>query len=117
MPTSRRTCCWRRSGPLSSSSSSTATTPRKSPDFLKLNPERQDSGLVDGDLVLYETAAICLHLADRIPMRISRRRLRRRARAFLQVADLEHNTLQAMLMHFFYGDRLVDDGNASGAAR
>jgi glutathione S-transferase len=36
----------------------------KSPDYLKLNPNGLIPVLVDGDLVLYETAAICLHLVD-----------------------------------------------------
>ena len=35
--------------------------------YLKLNPNGRLPVLVDGDLVLYETAAICLHLADRHP--------------------------------------------------
>ncbi|HTZ78020.1 MAG TPA: glutathione S-transferase N-terminal domain-containing protein, partial [Stellaceae bacterium] len=38
-----------------------------SPDYLKLNPHARLPTLVDGDLVLYETAAICLHLVDRHP--------------------------------------------------
>ncbi|MET3212560.1 UNVERIFIED_ORG: hypothetical protein ABIC48_000303 [Burkholderia territorii] len=36
----------------------------QSPDYLALNPNGLIPVLVDGDLVLYETAAICLHLAD-----------------------------------------------------
>lgn len=36
----------------------------KSPDYLKLNPNGLIPTLVDGELVLYETAAICLHLAE-----------------------------------------------------
>lgn len=39
----------------------------KSADYLKLNPNGLIPVLVDGDLVLYETAAICLHLADTHP--------------------------------------------------
>src|SRR3569833_4774792 len=38
-----------------------------SPEYLKLNPNGQIPTLVDGDLVLYETAAICLHLVARHP--------------------------------------------------
>lgn len=44
-----------------------ANAAHKSPDYLKLNPNGQIPVLVDGDLVLYETAAICLHLADTHP--------------------------------------------------
>jgi glutathione S-transferase len=39
----------------------------KSPDYLKLNPNGLIPALVDGDLVLFETAAIALHLVDRFP--------------------------------------------------
>ena len=37
---------------------------QKSADYLKLNPNGLIPVLVNRDLVLYETAAICLHLAD-----------------------------------------------------
>jgi glutathione S-transferase len=40
---------------------------QKSPAYLKLNPNGTIPVLVDGDLVLYETAAICLHLVDTHP--------------------------------------------------
>ncbi|HET7525157.1 MAG TPA: glutathione S-transferase N-terminal domain-containing protein, partial [Burkholderiaceae bacterium] len=36
----------------------------KSPAYLKLNPNGLIPVLEDGPLVLYETAAICLHLVD-----------------------------------------------------
>ena len=39
----------------------------KSPDYLALNPTGLIPVLIDGDLVLYEAAAICLHLADTHP--------------------------------------------------
>ncbi|WP_112662510.1 glutathione S-transferase family protein [Microvirga flavescens] len=40
---------------------------QKSPEYLKLNPNGRIPVLVDGDLVLYETAAIALHLCDKFP--------------------------------------------------
>ncbi len=40
---------------------------QKSPDYLRLNPNGRIPVLQDGDLVLYETAAVALHLADRHP--------------------------------------------------
>ncbi|MFO1200702.1 MAG: glutathione S-transferase N-terminal domain-containing protein [Burkholderiaceae bacterium] len=46
----------------------------KSPEYLRLNPNGQIPVLVDGELVLYETAAICMHLADTHPGPGSRRR-------------------------------------------
>src|SRR5689334_11637477 len=39
----------------------------KAPDYLKMNPNGLIPVLTDGDLVLYETAAICLHLVDTHP--------------------------------------------------
>ena len=90
----------------------------KSPEFLKLNPNGKIPVLVDGDLVLFETAAICLHLVDSHPAVHLAPPLATPERAhFYKWLIWSTNTLQAMLMHFFYGDRLVDDGNASGAAQ
>jgi glutathione S-transferase len=40
---------------------------QKSPEYLRLNPNGRIPVLVDGDLVLFETAAIALHLADKFP--------------------------------------------------
>lgn len=39
----------------------------KSPEYKALNPSGRIPTLVDGDLVLFETGAICLHLADKHP--------------------------------------------------
>ena len=44
-----------------------AQNAQNSPDYLKLNPNGRIPVLIDGHLVLYETAAIALHLADRHP--------------------------------------------------
>lgn len=44
-----------------------AQNAQKSPEYLALNPNGRIPVLVDGDLVLFETAAIALHLADRFP--------------------------------------------------
>jgi glutathione S-transferase len=39
----------------------------KSPAYLALNPNGLIPLFTDGELVLYETAAICLHLCDAYP--------------------------------------------------
>lgn len=90
----------------------------KSAEYLKLNPNGQIPVLVDGGFVLHEAAAICLYLAD--------------AHAAAQLAPPHgtpqralvyqwlfwcSNTLQAMLMHYFYSGRMVDDGDAAAAAQ
>jgi glutathione S-transferase len=88
----------------------------KSPQYLKLNPNGLIPVLVDGDLVLYETAAICLHLADTHPDARLAPPLGTHARAhFYKWLVWSTSTLQATLMHYFYGERLVDEGNAAAA--
>ena len=90
----------------------------KSADYLKLNPNGLIPVLVDGDLVLYETAAICLHLVDTHPAVGLAPAVGSHPRAhFYKWLVWLTNTLQATLMHYFYPDRLVDEGNAAGAAQ
>lgn len=39
----------------------------RTPEFLRINPAARIPALVDGDLVLTESVAICLYLADKFP--------------------------------------------------
>lgn len=39
----------------------------KTPEFLKINPAGKLPALVDGDTKVFESAAICLYLADKFP--------------------------------------------------
>lgn len=90
----------------------------KAPEYLKLNPNGLIPALVDGDLVLYETAAICLHLADTHPAAQLAPPLGSSERAhFYKWLMWLTNTVQATLIHYFYGDRMLDAGNAEGAAQ
>lgn len=90
----------------------------KSPGYLRLNPNGLIPVLVDGDLVLYESAAICLHLADTHPAARLAPPLGSTERAhFYKWLMWLTNTVQANLIHYFYGDRLVDAGNTEGAAQ
>jgi len=90
----------------------------KSPAYLALNPNGLIPVLVDDGLVLYETAAICLHLADRHPAAGLSPPLGSADRAELYKWLIwMTNTLQATLIHYFYPERLVDDGNTEGAAQ
>jgi glutathione S-transferase len=84
--------------------------------YLRLNPNGLIPVLTDGDLVLYEAAAICLHLCDTCPD----------ARLAPAIGTVERahfykwlmwltNTLQATLMVYFYPDRWVSAGNLAGA--
>ena len=89
---------------------------QKSPEYLRLNPNGLIPVLVDGELVLYETAAICLHLADRHPEARLAPPLGTAARAeFYKWLIHLTNTLQPELITYFYPDRRADD--AAMAAR
>jgi glutathione S-transferase len=90
----------------------------KSPAYLKLNPNGLIPVLVDGDLVLYETAAILMHLADTHPAVGLAPVLGSAERAHYYKWMLWlSNTLQATLIHYFYPERMVDEGNTKGAAQ
>ena len=91
----------------------------KSAQYLKLNPNGLIPVLVDGELVLYETAAILLHLAD-AQTQASLAPLApamgtpERARFYKWLFWLS-NTMQATMPLYFYSDRYVDAGNTAGA--
>ena len=90
----------------------------KSPEYLQLNPNGLIPVLVDGELVLYETAAIALHLADTHPAAGLAPALGTAERAqFYKWLMWLTNTLQATLIHYFYPERMVAAGNAEGAAQ
>lgn len=89
----------------------------KTPDYLRLNPNGLIPVLVDGDLVLYETAAICLHLCDTHPEAALVPPLGTADRAhFYKWLMWLTNTLQATMLAYFYPDRSVAPGNSAGAA-
>lgn len=90
----------------------------KAPEYLKLNPNGLIPVLTDGDLVLYETAAIVLHLCDAHPQ----------ARLAPEAGSVDRahfhkwlvwctNTLQATLIVYFYPERWMDEGNTDGVAQ
>lgn len=90
----------------------------KAEAYLKLNPNGLIPVLVDGADVLYETAAILLHLADTHPQAGLVPALGSRERAhFYKWLFWLSNTMQAAMQPFFYPDRWVDDGNKAGAAQ
>lgn len=84
----------------------------KSADYLRLNPNGRIPVLVDtsdGELVLYESAAICMHLADRFPAKnlLPAFGTAERAHAYKWLMWLS-NTLQSELLFYFYPERLSD---------
>jgi glutathione S-transferase len=95
-----------------------AVNAHKSPEYLKLNPNGLIPVLVDGELVLYETAAILLHLVDRFPEAgLAPRELGSPERAqFYKWLVWLSASLQSQMPLYFYTDRYVAPGNAAGAA-
>jgi len=90
----------------------------KTPEYTKLNPNGLIPVLVEGDLVLYETAAILLHLADTHPQAGLAPPVGSAERAqFYKWLAWMTNTLQASLIVYFYPGRWVDEGNVTGAAQ
>jgi len=89
----------------------------KAPAYLKLNPNGLIPVLTDGDLVLYETAAICLYLCDSYPQAGLAPAVGTVARAhFYKWLAWLTNTLQTTLIVYFYPERWVNEGNVAGAA-
>jgi glutathione S-transferase len=83
-----------------------------SPAYRALNPNGLIPVLVDGDLVLYETAAIGLHLCDTHPQAglLPALGTPGRAHAYKWLMWLT-NTLQATLIVYFYPHRWVEEGH------
>lgn len=89
----------------------------KAPAYLKLNPNGLIPVLQHGDLVLYETAAIVLHLCDRFPQAgLAPPPGSDERSEFYKWLVWLSSSLQAMMPHYFYSDRMVTAGDAAGAA-
>ncbi len=94
----------------------TAQGAHRTEAYKKLNPNGTVPVLVDGELVLYESAAICLHLCDTHPAAGLAPALGTVERAhFYKWLVWLTNTLQATLMVYFYSERWVKDGDAAAA--
>lgn len=90
----------------------------KTAAYLQLNPNGTIPVFVEDGLVLYESAAICLHLADNSPQAqlVAALGSRARAHACKWLMWLT-NTLQPALMIYFYPERWTDADDLPGAAR
>jgi glutathione S-transferase len=83
---------------------------QRTPEYLRLNPNARVPTLVDGDLVIYEAAAICLHLCDRHPDGGFAPAVGSGARAhFYQWLIYLTNSVQADEMLYFYPERYADE--------
>lgn len=75
---------------------------QKTPEFLKVNPNGAVPALVDGDTRIFESAAICQHLADRFPDKRLAPPLGTPARAhYYQWIHFAMSTLEPPLMTIF----------------
>ncbi|HTK97621.1 MAG TPA: glutathione S-transferase family protein [Pseudomonadales bacterium] len=83
---------------------------QKSPQYLERNPLGRIPTLAYGNVVLFESAAICLHLADRHPEARLAPAVASDARAHLyKWLMFLTNTIQPDHMAFFYADRYTAD--------
>ena len=86
--------------------------------YLQLNPNGLIPVLTDGDLILYEAAAICLHLCDTHPAAGLAPAIGTTERAhFYKWLMWLTNTLQVTLAICLYPQRWVNADNDSGAAQ
>ncbi|NQZ87893.1 MAG: glutathione S-transferase [Saccharospirillaceae bacterium] len=79
---------------------------QKSTEYLALNPSGRIPTLIDGELVLFESPAICIHLAESNPSAnfIPSIGSKHRAKFFQWMMYLT-NTVQAELMLYFYPEK------------
>jgi glutathione S-transferase len=89
---------------------------QKSPDYLKLNPNGQIPVLVDGELVLYETGAILLHLVDRAGRFAPAVGSTERAEFYKWLVWMPA-TVVPQVQLYFYGERFVGPDNTEAAAQ
>jgi glutathione S-transferase len=93
----------------------------KTQQYLKLNPNGLIPALTEstaqGALVMYESAAICLHLCDTHPQAHLAPAVGTLERAhFYKWLMWLTNTLQATLIVYFYPERWMNASNPAGAA-
>ena len=85
----------------------------KSADYLKLTPKGRIPVLVDGELVLYEAAAVCLHLCDTHADAGLAPKLGSAERGhFYKWLIWLTNTLQATSLIYWYPERYAEEPGA-----
>lgn len=91
---------------------------RNPPEYLALNPWGGIPTLEDGDLVLTESAAICLHLAERFPdaRLVAPAGTDERSETYRWMLWLS-NTVQMTAMRHFYPERYGTEGVKEAADR
>lgn len=88
---------------------------QKSPEFLELNPNGRVPVLVDRPVVMYESAAIVMYLADRFPdSGLAPMSEPARSRYFLWMLLLS-NTVEEALLRWFHPDDYVEGAEPRAA--
>ena len=92
---------------------------QKSAEYLALNPAGRIPTLIDDDLVIFESPAICIHLAESHPAANLIPPVGDKNRAlFFQWMMYLTNTIQAELLVYFYPEKhTIDESNASHIAQ
>ena len=84
----------------------------ETPEFVRMNPFKRFPVMVDGDLTLFESAAICLHIADKhgrfVPPPKTRERSLHNQWLFAAVATLEQHVYAIVRADLF----MPQDGTA-----
>jgi len=91
---------------------------QKDAEYLRLNPNGRIPTLVDGELVLFESAAICLHIADRHPeAQLSPPQGSADRSHFYKWLVFLTNTIQPDYMAFRYPEKYTADPSGLAAVR
>ena len=91
---------------------------QKDADYMRRNPMGRIPTLIDGDFVLFESAAICLYLADRHPDKGLAPPFGAPERGQLyQWLMFLTNTVQPDFMELYYPERHTTDANGVGAVK
>ena len=89
----------------------------KTPAYLKIHPHGAVPALVDGDLALFESAAICLHLADKFPDKHLAPAIGTPARAlYYQWMLYSMATLEPPVLQIFMNTVMLPESERSPAA-
>jgi glutathione S-transferase len=89
----------------------------KKPDYMKIHPHGAVPALVDGDLALFESAAICMYLADKFPDKKLAPPLGTPARGlYYQWMLYSMATLEPPVLEVFLNTVMLPEAERSGAA-
>ncbi|HEX6959618.1 MAG TPA: glutathione S-transferase family protein [Ferrovibrio sp.] len=94
-----------------------AARQHEQPEYKALNPNGRIPTLVDGDFVIFETAAICLYLCEKHPQaKLAPADLQTRGR-FYQWLTYMTNTVQVGFLDWFHPDWTFSDRDGQAALK